>query len=149
MIPPTVLQRQADITVVITVGLQNAIRNRKDSDPKVFLSDGDNGIGFDIRDGVAPRCEGAQASMGNKLANDTDYDAVSSESNILSEEFVLTISPSQKWGSCFFAADSGMISPVSYTQSINLDKGLWIEVYREGTSEEYVFNYIIVEIHEN
>ena len=87
--------------------------------------------------------------MGNIMDNDKDFDSPSSDSRILSEEFILTISPSQKWGSCFFAADSGLISPVSYTQTINLDQGLWLEVYREGYNEEYVINYIIVEIHEN
>ena len=149
LIPATVLNHQADITVVMTVGLQSAIRNTEDSDPKFFLSDGDNGIRFDIRDGINPRCEGIQASMGDIMDNDKDFDSPSSESRILSEEFILTISPSQKWGSCFFAADSGLISPVSYTQGIYLDQGLWLEVYREGTYEEYVINYIIVEIHEN
>lgn len=65
------------------------------------------------------------------------------------QEFTLTISPSHRWGSCFFAADSGTISPVSYTQTIYPDQGLWLEVYREGHAEEYVINYIIVEIYEN
>ena len=147
LIPSSELDRNADITVVMKIGLQNAIRNSEDSDPKVFLSDGDSGIGFDIRDGLHPYCDGIQASMGTIMSNSKDFDGPSPETRILSEEFVLTINPSQKWGSCFFAADSGTISPVSYTQEINLDQGLWLEVYREGHSEEYVINYIIVEIH--
>ena len=147
LIPATVLNRYANITVVIKIGLQNAVRNSEDSDPKVFISDGNNGIGFDIRDGVHPNCDGIQASMGDIMNNDKDFDGPSPETRILSEEFTLTINPSQKWGLCFFAADSGTISPVSYTQTINLDQGLWLEVYREGHSEEYVINYIIVEIH--
>lgn len=149
LIPATVLNHNADISVVITVGLQSEIRDNADSDPKFFLSDGDNGIGFDIRDGIHPRCEGIQAYMGDEMTGDKDFDAPRSETRILSEEFVLIISPSQQWGSCYFAADSGLISPVSYTQSISLDQGVWLEVYREGSSEEYVINYIIVEIHEN
>ena len=114
-----------------------------------FLSDGNKGIGFDVRDGITPRCEGIQASMGIELTEDTDFTTPNSESCILSEEYIFTISPSQQWGSCFFAGDSGIISPVSYTHTLYLDQGLWLEVYREGSSEAYVINYIIAEIHEN
>ena len=143
------LDRYADITVVITIGLQKEIRDDVDSDPKVFLSDGDKGIGFDIRDGVHPNCDGMEASMGATMGSSRDFNGPNPETRILSEEFILTISPSHQWGSCFFAADSGTISPVHYTEIIYPDQGLWLEVYREGSTEEYVINYIIVEIHEN
>ena len=149
LIPATVLDRHADITVVITIGLQNTICNDVDSDPKVFLSDGNIGVGFDIRDGLHPNCDGMEASMGDTMGSSKDFDGPSPETRILSEEFTLTISPSHRWGSCFFAADSGTISPVSYTQTVYPDQGLWLEVYREGHAKEYVINYIIVEIHEN
>ena len=36
---------------VVTVGLDNEIRNR-DSDPKFFLSDGTRGIGFELQEGM-------------------------------------------------------------------------------------------------
>ena len=64
-------------------------------------------------------------------------------------EQLMTFKPSQRWGSCFIASDSGVISPVSFTQSIYPDQGLWLEVYRENTDEQYIFNDIKVEIHEN
>ena len=69
--------------------------------------------------------------------------------SFLPEQFAMTIKPSQHWGSCYTAADGGVISPVSYEQSIFLDRGLWLEVYRENNDENLSINYISVEIHEN
>ena len=78
------LDRHADITVVIIIGLQNTIRNDVDSDPKVFLSDGNIGVGFDIRDGIHPNCDGMEASVGDTLGSSKDFDGPSPETRILS-----------------------------------------------------------------
>ena len=143
-----VLTYSSDITIRITVGLQMAIRDGYDSDPKFLLSDGDYGIGFEMREeGV--RCQGIQGSTGDVLTSYTRLGGASHKSSVLPEEFVLTISPSKYWGSCYFAADSGLISPVRFTRRLNPSKGLCLEMYGEGTSERYLINYIIVEIHEN
>ena len=142
-----VLTYSADITVKITVGLQMAIRSH-DSDPKFFLSDGDSGIGFEMRE-EAVRCRGIQGLMGDVLSSRLTRGGASHESSILPEQFVLTINPSKNWGSCYFATDSGLISPVSYTRRVNPSKGLWLELYGENPSERYLINYIIIEIHEN
>ena len=115
-----------------------------DSDPKFLLSNGDYGVGFEMRE-EAVRCQGIQGSMGNVLSSYIKRGGASHESSTLPEEFVLTIKPSSYWGSCYFAVDSGLISPVYFR------KGLWLELYGEGTNERYLINYmcIIVEIHEN
>ena len=149
LIPGAMLSRGADVTVVVTVGLQSAIRNSYDSDPKFLISDGERGIGFDIRDGTSAQCRGVQGLMGDTMTGYSYFSGTSGQSTIESEEFTLTISPSQRWGSCYYAGDSGIISPISYSQYIYLDRGLWLEAYRESSSERYVINYIIVDIHEN
>lgn len=141
------LTYSSDVVVKITVGLQNDIRSH-DSDPKFLLSDGDNGVGFEMRE-EAVRCQGMQGSMGDVLSSRSARGGASHESSTLPEEFVLTIKPTRYWGSCYFAVDSGLISPVSYTRRVNPSKGLWLEVYGEGTTERYLINYIIVEVHEN
>ena len=148
LIPGAMLSRYADVTVVITVGLKSSIRS-SDSDPKFLLSDGERGIGFDIRDETSTKCRGMQGLMGDTITGRRYFDGASGQSTTLSEEFVLTISPSQRWGSCYYGVDSGLISPISYSQNIYLDQGLWLEAYREDTNEKYIINYIIVEIHEN
>ena len=138
----------SDITVKITVGLQKAIRSY-DSDPKFFLSDGSYGIGFEMRE-EATRCQGIQGTMGDALPSRLIRPGgASHQSSILPEEFVLTIKPTEYWGSCYFAADSGLISPTTYSGRINPQRGLCLEVYAEDSTEKYLFNYIIVEIHEN
>ena len=96
----------------------------------------------------AVRCQGVQGTMGDVLGSRSTRGGASHQSSILPEEFVLTIKPTEYWGSCHFAVDSGLISPVTYSRRIDPRKGLWLEVYAEHTSERYVFNYITVEIHE-
>jgi len=147
LLKANLLFADADIVVEVTIGLDSGIRSG-DSDPKFFVSDGINGVGFDLRE-EADRCRGYEASMGTIYSSVRAISGAAHSSSILPEQFVLTIKPSQKWGSCYNSVDSGVISPVSYTRSINLNRGLWLEVYKEGFSEQYVFNYIKVEIHEN
>ena len=133
---------------MVTFGLQNSIHDSVDSDPKIFISDGERGIGFDLRDGT-PCCQGMQALMGDVMSSSTFFNSAPAQSSILSEKYILTISPSQLWGSCHFGSDSGLVSSVSYTHSIYLNQGLWLEMYREDASEQCIINYLTVEIHEN
>ena len=147
LLKKNLLSVDADIVVVLTIGLDSGVRSG-DSDPKFFVSDGYDGVGFEMRE-EADRCQGVEAIMGSTALSRKTFPGANHNSSILPELFVLTIKPSQKWGSCYNSVDSGVISPVAYTRSINLDQGLWLEVYRENTNERYVFNYIMVEIHEN
>ena len=146
-----ILTNGANIVVKITVGLQNDIRDPgRDSDPKFLISDGEYGVGFEFRDESSVHCRGIEGTMGETLTRySTKSGAAYSASDHLPEEFVLTLAPSQKWGSCFSSIANGLISPALYNQHINLGEKLWMEVYAEGTTERYLFNYIIVEIHEN
>ena len=143
----------ADITVKITVGLDRAARTSHDSDPKFILSDGYDshyGMGFELRDENGPHCQGIQGRIGSSLDNRRTFAGKTSSSSILPEEFTMIINPYERWGTCYHASDTGVISLASYTCSyLTLTKGLYLEVYRESTSEHYVFNYIIVEIHQN
>ena len=148
LIPGGILARNADIAVKISTGLQNAIRSG-DSDPKFLISDGDRGVGFEMREEGSVHCRSIEGLMGTVLGSPNARGGASYSASILPEEFVITLAPSQHWGSCFSALASGLISPATYAQSIYPDQGLWLEVYAEDTSERYLFNYIIVEIHEN
>ena len=147
LIPQELLTSSSDVTVKITLGLQKAIRSH-DSDPKFLLSDGTNGIGFEMRDDTY-RCQGIEGTMGDVLGARSIIPGTYHESYILPDQFDIIIKPNEDWGSCYFAADSGLISPVTYSRKIYPQRGLWLEVYAEGTHERYLFNYIIVEIHEN
>ena len=149
LLPPNLLSDKADIVVVITIGMDNSVRST-DNDLRFFISDGENGLGFEIREEPsAHRCRGIQAVMGNKLSSLNAYVGSPHNSTFLPEQFVFTLKPSQGFGSCYSAIDNGLITPVGYTRQMSIDKGLSIEVYREDAHEEYTLNYILVEIHEN
>jgi len=147
-----ILNRYADVTVKITVGLQNDIRADYDSDPKFVISDGVRGVGFEMRDETSGHhCRGIEGLMGDTLSSRSISSGVLNTVSLSTfpEEFVITLAPSQRWGSCYYAVSNGVISPASYSRYLYLDQELSIEVYAESTSERYLFNYIIVEIHEN
>ena len=56
LLPPNLLSDKADIVVVITIGMDNSVRST-DNDPRFFISDGENGLGFEIREeSSAHRC---------------------------------------------------------------------------------------------
>ena len=149
LIPPDTLDSNSDIAVVITVGLDNGARSG-DNDPRFFISDSNSGLGFQMREeSTGNRCQGLQATMADVLASNVLVSGATHTSAILPEEFVLTFKPREKFGSCYTSIDSGVISPVQYTRTLFLNRGLWLEVYREGTFEQYTFNYIKVEGHEN
>ena len=155
LVPAGVFQRyNIDLTVKITVGLDRTVRTSHDSDPKFILSDGhDNsryGMGFELRDENGPHCQGIQGRIGDTLESRRTFTGKSSSSSVLPEEFTMIINPYERWGTCYHAGDTGVISLASYSCSyLLLTNGLNLEVYRESTSEQYVFNYIIVEIHQN
>jgi len=149
LIPANVLQDGADIAAVITIGLDNGGRSG-DSDPQFYLSDGITGLGFQMREeATGNRCRGRQATMGNILTSTSIISGATHISTVLPEEFVLTIKPHRFWGSCYNSADSGLISPVRFSQTLSVSRGLWLEMYRENTNERYTISYIKVEIHEN
>ena len=144
-----ILSSDANIVVKITVGLDNDIRSG-DSDPKFLISDGEYGVGFEFREENSIHCQGIEGSMGATLTGYSRKTGTAySASSLLPEEFVVTLAPSRKWGSCFSSIGNGLLSPATYLQGINLNEKLWLEVYAENSSEQYEFNYIIVEIHEN
>ena len=144
-----ILASDANIVVKITVGLDNDIRS-DDSDPKFLISDGEYGVGFEFREENSMHCRGVQGIMGDFIDKFSRQTGVThSASTLLPEEFVLTLAPSRKWGSCFSPIGNGLLSLATYTPEINLNERLWLEVYGEDVNEQYEFNYIIVEIHEN
>jgi len=149
LIPWGVFHTSDEVTVKITVGLDSGIRTG-DSDPKFILSDGqdgNSGIGFEMRE-EAIRCQGIEGTTGATLQSRRTYPGAQHTSEILPEQFTMILKPAERWGSCYHAVDSGIISPVYFSRRLNLSRGLYLEVYREGATENYTFNYIIVEIYE-
>jgi len=150
-VPKEVFKNNYGVTVKITVGMDSNVRKSYDDDPKFILSDGivgHYGIGFELRDDSAA-CQGIQGVVGTTLSSRTVFTGKSDSSSVLPDEFTMIIKPNEYWGTCYHASDTGIISPVSYTRYFSLRNGLYLEVYREDTSERYVFNYIIVEVYQN
>ena len=70
-------------------------------------------------EGIRDRCRGIQATMGDTFTSSSTFSGVTHTSTILPEEFVISIMPRRRWGSCFTAIDSGLISPIGYTLTLS------------------------------
>jgi len=149
LLPWGVFHLSDEITIKLTIGLDSGIR-ASDSDPKFIISngqDGNFGLGFEMRE-EAIRCRGIEGTTGSTLQSRNTFPGAQHTSEVLPEQFTMILKPAERWGSCYHSADSGIISPVYFSRSLNPSHGLYLEVYREGPSENYTFNYIIVEIYE-
>jgi len=87
--------------------------------------------------------------VGTTLSSRTVFTGKSDSSSVLPDEFTMIIKPNEKWGMCYHASDTGIISPVLYTKHLPLQNGLYLKVYREEASAFYALNYIMVEIYQN
>ena len=94
-IPGGILDPDANIVVKVTVGLDNDMRS-SDSDPKFLISDGQYGIGFEFRAEDLLHCRGIEGIMGDAIDELSRQSGASySASDLLPEEFVITLSPSR------------------------------------------------------
>lgn len=84
------LSHNADITVMIIIGLDSTIRS-SDSDPKFFISDGERGVGFEMRED-SPWCQGMQGLMSDSITGVSRLGDAAVQSSILPEEFIILLS---------------------------------------------------------
>ena len=127
-------------TIVVTLGLDKSYLNRADSDLRVAISDGSRQNSFWIVDklnyGQYSPCYPAEATRDNQMVS-TDTDAPST--------FKLTFTPYINYGACETAQEGGYINTGTFSTAIDNRSPLFLELYRDGSSEEY---YLKVEIFE-
>jgi len=156
LIPSGKLEDDADITVKIKVGVVLPQPQQQRDPMSYMISDAYFSIGIQLLDpnhdyatyGPYRTVEGGSAK---KLLNpNTEVAAtVSSTSKNNPDQFELTIKPSETFGSAYCAIDDGHKIVAQYSKSLKLSKGLWFEMYRDKSNEEYTINYIEVTVYED
>lgn len=172
LIPDGCLKRNADITVIIRCGVIMPVPPpppppprrpvwrppvRRPKDPLSFMiTDRDFCVGIQLRDpetygttGPYLAVEGDFARARLRNPNIDVATTVTSTANINPDQFEITLKPSELYGTAFSSIDFGHKIVALYSDSLNLSKGLWLDVYRFMSNEEYRINYIEVEIYLN
>ena len=96
-----------------------------------------------------PPCHRMEGTNGlNKLTNlkyvkEVNKDVVKSK---YPGQFVITLKPSQLWGSCYIPYGSGNTRPETYTGKLSLDRGLNLELSSDESDEHYGIKYVAVTV---
>ena len=120
----------------ITVGMNPP---EDDNDPAVGISDGVNRNQFAlVEDGDSNRdlnpCEIRGGSHNGQRAPHGDP---------VAGTYVMLFDPLHRFGSC--STNNGFATAGEFNDFVDASKGLSLVVHRDGSSEEYVFHYFLVE----
>ena len=63
----------------------------------------------------------------------------------VSPQFTLLFSPFYKYGACSSAQDGGYLNVGTFNKQVDPTTGISLVVYRHDASEQYKFNYFLVE----
>lgn len=147
------LTDETPLTIEITVANDVSIAGA-DSDIRYGVSDGTNFIGFEAVDTGnyhtwAP-CLGTEAKSGQSLTYITSIDRLAvihrAITKFYPDQFVFTIKPDKRWGSCFTAHGGGMIKTIKYAKRLIPSKGLQLEVYKSHNWERVGIKYIKITV---
>ena len=151
MIPAGVLHYTAPLTVKIVASHDVRIGTNEDSDIVYGVSDGISFIGFVMYDkdnySVYPPCYGVQGSSGRRWTAAVYFSSLPRPSqSFYPGQFVLTLKLDERWGSCYTAHDGGFMTTAGYDNRLMLNKGLTLEVYKQGKDERVEIKFIEVTI---
>ena len=152
MIPAGVLQYSAPLTVKIVVSHDVSIPTTQDSDVSYGVSDGTSVVGITTRNtgdysGSSP-CHGFEGTSDTSLSGSGWIDSPPTKvsDSFYPGQFVITLKLNERWGSCYTAHDGGFVKTTTFTKRLMLNRGLTLEVYKDGSSEKSGIKYIEVTI---
>ena len=150
MIPADVLQYSAPLTVKIVASHDVSIGSTWDNDVSYGVSDGTSVFGITTRNKAdyssSSPCHGFEGASGTSLSGSGWFDSSSPKvsDSFYPGQFVITLKLDERWGSCYTAHDGGFVKTTTFTKRLMLDKGLTLELYKQGPSEKAGIKFIEV-----
>ena len=152
MFPAGWLQYSAPLTVKIVVSHDVSIGSTHDSDISYGVSDGVSLVGFHMEEkstysSFAP-CFGYEGTSGMTMtgARYISHTSPRPSDSFYPGQFVITLKLDEHWGSCYTAHDGGFVKTAVYNKRLMLNKGLTLEVYKEGSNEKVGIKFIEVTV---
>ena len=115
------------------------------------ITDGVEFHGFEYQDQnnyvTTPPCFASQGKSGSTLSSVTygPYTA-SFKGKKFPGEAVITLKPTEQWGSCYTAHDGGYLNYMKYKSHLDLAKGIFLEAYKADKGERVGIKYIEVTV---
>lgn len=128
-----------------------SIGTQEDSDISYGVSDEISFVGFAAVDKsnfvIHHPCNGLEDSSGARLASIryTNFAGKTSDSFYLGQ-FLLTLKPNERWGSCYTVHDGGFVKTAGYNNRLMLNNGLTLEVYKDNKGERVGIKFIDVTV---
>ena len=155
LIAPNTLKTTDDVVVTLTIAMDTALADSNDHDPTFGISDGTSFIGFQVVDkdnypSHSP-CYNIEGDVTNtNLINRVrDITSPKVNSRYYSSEIIIQIKPNDRWGSCHTEHDEGHVNIVNYQRTLDITKGLFLQMYRDSINEKYYLKYIVASINLN
>ena len=151
------LANDDDYTVKMKVGVILPEPQQKRDPMSYMISDGDYAIGIQLLDpnhdyatsGPYQAVEGEVGMKGLRSPTINKATTVSTRSTNNPDQFEIKIQPKEAFGTAYCAIDDGHKIVAQYQDGLRPSKGLEFHVYRYKSTEEYVINYVEVEIYKN
>ena len=153
LIAPNILTATDSVVVTLTIAMDTVLADSADHDPTFGISDGTSFVGFVVVDkgnyvSSAPCYNWEGDITANRLQNIIqDNSGVKVSSRQYSSVVTIQIKPNDQWGSCHTEHDEGYVRINNFQHKLDLTKGLYFEMYRDGDAEKYRIEYIAVEVH--
>ena len=152
LIAPNILTATDSVVVTLIIAMDTVLADSSDHDPIFGISDGTSFVGFQAMDkgnyGDHTPCVHIEGDAKSKMLNignrDTKGTLVSSRA--FSSEITIQVKPKSQWGSCHTEHDEGLVNIVNYQSKLDFTKGLYLQMYRDTSSEKYRIEYIVVNV---
>ena len=63
-----------------------------------------------------------------------------------SSEIKIQIKPCEQWGSCHTEHNGGHVLVANYQRTLDLTKGLYLDMYRDSSGETFCIKYITTDV---
>ena len=153
LVPPGVLTNDDSkcVTVTMMIAMDTVWADSRDHAPNFGISDGERFFGFVVPDkGATSPCYRTEGdNVNNVLTNNIHSSSgatLSNPSQGFSSEVTIQIKPCEKWGSCHTEHEEGFVFIANYQRTLDLTKGLYLDVYRHSSDEIYRIKYIAVDV---
>ena len=142
-----------DIAVKIKLYFQDPPTS--DSDPIIMLCDKTTCNGLLIADinNVGTACSFESLTPGNTATDRLLFrncGDLTLESDVSPKEVIVTLKPTQQWGSFHLTQGGGFTAAATFTTKLDVKQGLFVELYGDDeVNEEYKLEYMEVEVTRN
>ena len=154
LIPHETLNADANLVIKMVIGtdILDIDIGQGESDPSYVISDGQFFVGVQIPDKnnykTSTPCLLMEASSGKTFGSDRRYGSPLPKpaESYYPGRVETKLSLSDRWGTCFTSHDGGFSREMIFQHKLNPQKGLFLEIYADDSSEKVGIKYIEVSI---